>query len=259
MKTWKIITITGVALIAAALVTATAFACINGQGFYSPYTTTPSTGAYTGYSNGMMGGYSYQYGAQTTYPSQYYGGMGCRGWTTYPSTIAPTTSTPIAIDTAVGIAQNYVASLSNKDLTIDEVEEYTQNFYVLVKENSTGRGAFELLIDKYTGSIGPEQGPNMMWNTKYSVMSGSGMMGWITGSKAAPMTVTADQAKADAQQYLNAYYPGTTVGDIDAFYGYYHLDVQLAGQTYGMLSVNGYTGQVWYHTWHGAFIQAVIL
>jgi hypothetical protein len=22
-----------------------------------------------------------------------------------------------------------------------------------------------------------------------------------------------------------------------------------------MLSVNGYTGQVWYHTWHGSFIQ----
>ena len=23
----------------------------------------------------------------------------------------------------------------------------------------------------------------------------------------------------------------------------------------GMLSVNGYTGQVWYHTWHGPFVQ----
>jgi hypothetical protein len=23
----------------------------------------------------------------------------------------------------------------------------------------------------------------------------------------------------------------------------------------GMLSVNGYTGQIWYHTWHGAFVQ----
>lgn len=24
----------------------------------------------------------------------------------------------------------------------------------------------------------------------------------------------------------------------------------------GMLSVNGYTGQVWYHTWHGTFIAS---
>jgi len=22
-----------------------------------------------------------------------------------------------------------------------------------------------------------------------------------------------------------------------------------------MLSVNGYTGQIWYHTWHGAFVD----
>jgi hypothetical protein len=26
-------------------------------------------------------------------------------------------------------------------------------------------------------------------------------------------------------------------------------------QVYGMLSVNGYTGDVWYHTWHGDFID----
>jgi hypothetical protein len=232
MKTWKIITITGVTLIAAALVTATAFACINGQGLYSPYTTSTSTAANTAYpngvGNGMMSGYSYQYGAQTTYPSQYYGGMGCRGWTTCPNTIAPTTSTPITIDTAVGIAQNYVASLGNKDLTVGEVEEYTQNFYVLVKENSTGRGAFELLIDKYTGSIGPEQGPNTMWNTKYGVQNG--ICGWLLGTPIAASTVTVDQAKADAQQYLNTY-------------------------NAGMLSVNAYTGQVWFHNWHGTFVQ----
>jgi len=27
------------------------------------------------------------------------------------------------------------------------------------------------------------------------------------------------------------------------------------GKIYGMLSVNGYTGDVWYHSWHGYFIQ----
>ena len=86
----------------------------------------------------------------------------------------------------------------------------------------------------------------------------SGMMGYVTGTTA-PLTVTVDQAKANAQQFLNANYPGTTVGDVDTFYGYYHIDVLQAGNTFGMLSVNGYTGQVWYHTWHGSFIQAVEL
>jgi hypothetical protein len=42
--------------------------------------------------------------------------------------------------------------------------------------------------------------------------------------------------------------------DADAFYGYYTIDVLRDGKTIGMLSVNGTTGAVWYHTWHGAFV-----
>jgi hypothetical protein len=147
--------------------------------------------------------------------------------------------------------------LNNPDLAIEEVEEYSQNFYVLFYEKSTGIGAFEMLIDKYSGSIYPEMGPNMMWNTKYGMHSG-GMMGWITGT-AGPMTVTAEQAKTNAQQFLDANYPGTTVGGIDTFYGYYHIDIVSAGRTYGMLSVNGYTGQVWFHNWHGTFAAEIEL
>jgi hypothetical protein len=90
-------------------------------------------------------------------------------------------------------------------------------------------------------------------------MMNGGMMGWITGTQYGAMTATVDQAKAYAQQFLTANYPGTTVGSIDTFYGYYHVDVLSAGNTYGMLSVNGYTGQVWYHTWHGTYIQTVEL
>ena len=38
------------------------------------------------------------------------------------------------------------------------------------------------------------------------------------------------------------------------FYGYYTIDtVNKDGSVVGMLSVNGFTGQVWYHTWHGTF------
>jgi len=31
--------------------------------------------------------------------------------------------------------------------------------------------------------------------------------------------------------------------------------VEQDGKVIGMLSVNGTSGQVWYHTWHGAFVQ----
>jgi hypothetical protein len=36
--------------------------------------------------------------------------------------------------------------------------------------------------------------------------------------------------------------------------GYFTMDFLKDGMPAGMLSVNGATGQVWYHTWHGAFI-----
>ena len=294
MRTLKILIIATLAITAIALTTASVFAYMGRPGYYTPYTTSAGTagtyssgtGSYGTYGGGMMGGgmmsgYGY-YAAppvttvppQTntpsttapvtpTYPYQY-GGWGCGGMRTRlgnaapPGYTNPTTATQLNITTAAAIAQNYVASTGNANLAVSQVEEYTLNFYVLVKEKDTGNGAFELLVDKYTGAISPEMGPNMMWNTKYGMMSG-GMMGRLTGTTTAPSTLTVEQAKADAQQYLNAYHPGTTAGDAQAFYGYYHFEVLLSGKVYGMLSVNSYTEQVWYHTWHGTFIQEIEL
>jgi hypothetical protein len=279
MKAWKLVVAIGLAVIGVALITASVFAYMGASGVNSPYGTY-ANGAYGNYPNeagnghmgGMMGGYSYGYPAQPnsatpttpTYPYQY-GAGGCHGrngWNgngyaapAYPNT--GTTTTPITIETAVTITQQYLTQLNNPDLAVREIEEYTQNFYVQVYEKSTGIGAFELLIDKYTGRIYPEMGPNMMWNTKYGMHSG--MMGWFTGNPATPMTVTAEQAETNAQQWLNVNLPGTTVGEAEPFYGYYHVMVLSSGKGYGMLSVNGYTGQVWYHTWHGTFIQEVEL
>jgi hypothetical protein len=263
MKTWKILTITIIALVTAAFVTVSAFAYMGGRGINTPYGTNTGTNVYgtytgsmmgSGHMGGMMGGY--RYGAPSSTSSGQYG-WGCHGGNGYNG-VPTTQGTTVTIDQAVNAAKSHVASLNNADLTVDEVEEYTQNFYVLVKEKSTGIGAFELLVDKYTAAVYPEMGPNMMWNTKYG-MHNSEMMGWISGTTAGPMTVTVDQAKTNAQQFLTVNYPGTAVGDVDTFYGYYHIDVLQAGQTFGMLSVNGYTGQVWFHNWHGAFIQEVEL
>ena len=164
------------------------------------------------------------------------------------------TGTPLTIANAETIAENYVSSTGNPDLVVKQVEEYTNNFYVQVNEQSTGNGAFELLINKYTGSIYPEMGPNMMWNTKYGMMRG-GILGGIFGTPTTTMTVTPEQATTDAQQYLNTYISGATTGDVTTSYGYYTIEVLNGAATYGMLSVNGYSGQVWFHTWHGTFIQ----
>ncbi len=157
----------------------------------------------------------------------------------------------ITMNQAVEIVNKYLKDRNDPDLVAAEILEFTNNFYVGFKEKSTGIYAFEALIDPYTGDIYSEPGPNMMWNSKYGMMNG---MMWGNRNLSIPMTVTAEQAKKNAQAFLDGYLPGVKTGDADLFHGYYTIEILKDNQIYGMLSVNGYTGQVWYHFWHGPFI-----
>jgi hypothetical protein len=160
----------------------------------------------------------------------------------------------ITLDQAVESTRQYLAAYGNTDLALTEVMEFSDNFYAEVEEQSTSIHAFELLIDRYTGAVYPEPGPNMMWNTRY------GHMGGWRGRQTESMSVTLEQARDIAQGWLNKFLPGTSVAEkADAFYGYYTIHVMKDGQVDGMLSVNGYSGDVWYHTWHGDFIDMKVL
>lgn len=180
----------------------------------------------------------------------------------------------LTVDQAKAAAEKYLAKLNNSDLKIAEVMVFDNNAYVVVKESSTGIGAFELLVDPASQIASPEHGPNMMWNLKYSgvnhqnMMNGYGgmmggygnmMPGWNNSAPvdvSAEMTVTPEQAIQDAQKYLDANISGATAAtDPIPFYGYYTLDFEKDGKVAGMLSVNGYSGQVFPHTWHGAFVE----
>ena len=165
----------------------------------------------------------------------------------------PGTITPLSLDQAIEAAEQFLSDYGNADLALAEVMEFTNNFYAEVEEKSTGVHAFELLIDRYTGTISPEPGPNMMWNTRYSPMAG--MMGGWGRRSLEDLSVTPDGALEIARQWLDKNLPGTSADtSADAFYGYYTIHVMNDDQVYGMLSVNGYTGDVWYHDWHGEFI-----
>ena len=157
------------------------------------------------------------------------------------------TATALSHEDAEEIAGRYLASINDPDLEIDEFEEYSSNFYVSLVETGTGRGAIEIIIDRYSGSYQPEP-QSIMWNGKY------GMMGSYQQSQ---MPVTQQQAMKIAQNFLDAAYPGTEADEIVAYYGYYTVMTMLEGEHYGMFSVNGYSGDVWYHTWHGMFISEV--
>jgi len=175
---------------------------------------------------------------------------------------------PITIDQAQTAGENYLKNVNNPDLKIAEIMVFDNNAYILVREISTGNGAFELLADSSSTIAYPEHGPNMMWNLKYGglnhqqMMNGGGMMsgnywnGAVQLDVTAEMTVTSAQAIEYAQKYLDANIKGATAAaDPITFYGYYTLDYEVNGKVAGMLSVNGYSGQVFLHTWHGTFVE----
>jgi len=279
-KTWKIIAL-GLAL---ALILVIVLG-IGGWVVTRAYAQRP-WGGYGGYGMmgpGMMGrwGYGRNYGMMGPGMMDgwgYGGSPSCDMMSPWGGTYPEGTET-LTMEEAKAAAERSLKAWNNDDLAVGEVMEFSNHFYAIVQEKSTGIGAFEVLVDKVTGAVSPEPGPNMMWNQKYGMMGGygmgmmgggygyggmmgggrgyRGMMGGATES-APSLDMSVDEAQAIelAQEYLDTARPGTTVDEeADAFYGYYTLHVLTDAQVSGMLSVNGYTGQVWYHTWHGTFVD----
>ncbi len=227
----------------------------------------------------MMTGYGWN---NNTYGPNMMNGRGPNmiGGYGYNNTNLPT----LTIDQTKAAAEKYLANLDNSDFEIAEIMIFDNNGYIIVKEASTGIGALELLVDPVSQIAYPEHGPNMMWNLKYNAlnheyMSAGAMMhmtlapgasagvggygntmmqGWNNTTPldvTAEMTITHEQAVEYAQRYLDANIAGASTEHPMQFYGYYTLDFEKDGKIAGMLSVNGYNGQVFLHTWHGAFIE----
>jgi hypothetical protein len=168
--------------------------------------------------------------------------------------LPPSTGTIDLQDTEQAV-QSYVQDLGYDNLEIAELMEFEHNFYAIVREHDTGIGAMELLVDKTTAVVGPEMGPNMMWNARYGMHRRGRMM----GSRASETNSLSEvEARESAQRWLDANLPGVTIEEhADPFYGYYTLHTIKDGEIEGMLNVHGITGQIWYHSWHGDFVQMV--
>ena len=170
---------------------------------------------------------------------------------------------PLSLDDSIQAVEKYLADVGDPNLELAEVMVFDNHSYARIVEKDTGIGAMELLVDPVTLDVYPEMGPNMMWNQKYGMMSGGhGMMSWGFRGRRPPvsteMTTSPEQALAIAQDYLDRAHSGSKLQvaeDADAFYGYYTIDVEQDDMPVGMLSVNGYNGQVFSHTWHGKFVE----
>ncbi len=170
---------------------------------------------------------------------------------------APGEGEALTLEEARTALEAYLKDSGNEGLELVDLMEFEHNFYAIAREVDTGTGAMELLVNKWTGAVSPEMGPNMMWNAKYG-MHRRGMMGGAGVEPfAAENTLSAEEALKLAQAWLDENQPGVSVeADADSFYGYFTIHALAGERIEGMVSVHGRTGQVWYHSWHGAFIQA---
>ncbi|MFU8773280.1 MAG: hypothetical protein ACNA8H_12775 [Anaerolineales bacterium] len=178
---------------------------------------------------------------------------------------------PLNLEQVEVAIEKYLTTLNDQGLVLGEVMIFDNHAYAQIIEVSTGIGALEVLVDPESLAVYPEPGPNMMWNLKYGMMSGygehgmmgAGMMGgWNRSADnrvpevSAEMPITPQEAIERAQDYLNRNSSGLQVeAHADRFYGYYTLHTLEDGNTVGMLSVNGFSGQVFPHTWHGKLLQ----
>ena len=212
-----------------------------------------------GHMGGMMGGYSNDgnYGNGFGHMG---GMMGSYGWGGNQEFDASD------IKPLDDLKDNVMKYLENFDseFEIEDIFVYSNSdYYFSVVEEDTGRGAMELLVNPVTGYVYPEHGPNMMWNTEYGMhgSNGYGMMGMMGGffnEYDEDEAMKVEDALEKANEYLNEF-------DVDlvaeegghAFYGYYTFHVNKGEELKGMMSVNAFTGDVWYHNWHGNLVEVI--
>jgi hypothetical protein len=166
---------------------------------------------------------------------------------------------PIPLVEATRLARDY-AQRYGRGARLADLTSFSSDYYVQVVDDR-GNGIAELLVDRFTGAVRPEHGPNMMWNTASDgtgaagMMAPGGMMGSPNrGSNPAPGYDLA-AARRVADGFLGAYQPGSRIVKGQSFPGYFSFSFGRSA-TDGMLSVNAFSGEVWVHTWHGLPLQA---
>ena len=194
-----------------------------------------------------------------------WGQSGCWGLQNGSGWDNSTNAEPLSIGAAHDAVERYINASDNGNLEVGEIMIFSNHAYAQIIESDTEIGAMEVLVDPISVSVYPEYGPNMMWNLKYGMHAGNGpgrghgMMGRSYNPNidlSEPMQINASEAASIAQDYLTQINSPLTVDDhAEQFYGYYTFDTLEDGNPSGMLSVNGYTGDVFIHVWHGEFIE----
>ena len=77
-----------------------------------------------------------------------------------------------------------------------------------------------------------------------------------SGSLSTEMPISQEATAQIAQEFLEKFLSGANIDEEGrVFYGYYTFHFLQDDKISGMMSVNGYRGEVLVHTWHGTLIE----
>jgi hypothetical protein len=127
---------------------------------------------------------------------------------------------------------------SSSSLEISELWEYG-TAYKAELSDLTGAKAFDVIADKFTGAVGPEMGLSMMMNASY----GNSIYKALKFGK--KLTVSAEQATAIAQNFVNNNGLGYNLGTPENYPGYYKFHTADSTGLGLDIMVNGYNGAIW--------------
>ncbi len=212
---------------------------------WTPGSYSAPFAGYFGYQPGMMGG-----------PSAGPGSAGDQGQISSmptPPSIPSPFGIPITSNKALDIVEKYLQKTNNGDLYPARFFEYNTHFEIELKEKETQRGAFELIIDKFNGSICPETGPNLLWNTKY------GLNGNYFGIQPAATISVGDALQRVGVMVKNISPELLVQGDVTDYYGLYEFHVTQDGKLALEVNVNAFTGQIWIENWHGSLLRESVV
>jgi hypothetical protein len=133
-------------------------------------------------------------------------------------------------------------------LRVGDVVRFDNGFYAMLRAPD-GSGVTEVLVDPANGAVRFEPGPAAVWSARSAVPADAG---------GAPL-VTTEEAVRLADSWLakqeGGLLDGLTTSTPERFPAYVTLRAIRDGRVAGLVSVNLYTGAVWYHSWHGTFVE----
>lgn len=160
------------------------------------------------------------------------------------------TGASIGQDQVPTIVNGFLARFTGGSYQISRILQFANNYYVQVTDSSKKAPAFELVVNANGGAVHPTP-VTMQWNTSY------GRAQYSLQGNVGQMSVTSSQAAQNAKDYVTKVSSNASVSSPVQYSGYYSFIVSDNGKTVGVLSVNGYNGQVWYQNWNGAFVKSV--